>query len=260
MQLALVSVKGGVGKTTTAVNLAAALADKGKRVLLVDLDPQGCSSLHFGVERSNFSPSIADALLGRKDIQSVLRQTRVAGLDLATASTDLLDVADHAAQLREPDRLLEKLLDPVRSRYHYILIDCPSGINILSRNAIVAASHFLIPTPPQFLCYEGVDNLIDRCRRLAHRRGYRNQLLGILLTMVDGRSSYLRETALELRKRFGQQLLDSEVRVNVKLTEAAAKGQPVFATAPRSIGALAFRALAEEVVLRDDMTRATPAA
>jgi chromosome partitioning protein len=250
MIIAVVSKKGGVGKTTTTTSLAAAFAEKGQRVLLVDLDPQGSSSLFLGVDRADFAPSIADVLLGNTPAREVVRETSVDNLHLITASADLLHAEQSLGTLRSRERLLSKKLEPLRESYDLILIDCAPSLSLLPVNALVAADHFLIPTHAHFLALEGIQNLLSAIDRANARNASRAKLLGIVLTTVDYRVRVTRDNVARIRESFGDAVCAIEVRTNIRLAEAPEFGQTIFQYAPDSTGANAYRLLADELLMR----------
>ena len=257
MILAVVSKKGGVGKTTTAVNLAAALADRGHRVLLVDLDSQASASLSLGVPRSDLGPSVADALLSDVPMIDVIRSTRTPGLDLVTASVDLLSAETELGVFRHSGRQLRRALEPLERGYDYILLDSPPSVSLLPTNALTACHAFLMPVVPQFLAVTGVQSLLRYAERLQHREAdpRRTHLLGLVLTMVDYRTRATRLHVERLRRHYGAQVCGIEIRINVRLAEAPESGQTIFDYDPTATGAEAYRLLAEEVEMRADKIR-----
>jgi chromosome partitioning protein len=250
MITALISRKGGVGKTTTAVNLSAALAAQGFRVLLVDLDSQASASLSLGVERGRLAPSSADVLLGGVPVGDAVRPTTVPGLDLLTASVDLGQVDAELGKLRGREGRLRAALGPVASRYDFIFLDCASSLSLLAVNAVVAADHFIIPTVPQFLAVAGVENLIAAAERLAWDAGRRVRALGVLLTMVDFRTRAMRAHVDQIRTEHGPLTFAIAIRVNTRLAEAPEHGQTIFQYDPKATGAAAYKLLAEEYLIR----------
>ncbi|HVT59147.1 MAG TPA: ParA family protein [Thermoanaerobaculia bacterium] len=250
MITALISRKGGVGKTTTAVNLSAALAGLGQRVLLVDLDCQALASLSLGVARTALAPSAADVLLGGLPADQAVRQTAIAGLDLITASVDLGEADAELSQFRGREGRLRSALAPIAAAYDHVLLDCPSSLSLLPVNAIVAAGSFVVPVVPQFLSASGVRNLFAAAERIAWDSGGRNRPLGVLLTMVDYRTRATRETVDELRREYGSLVFAIEIRVNTRLAEAPRAGQTIFQFEPTAKGAIAYRLLADEFLLR----------
>lgn len=250
MIIALVSRKGGVGKTTTAVSLAAALARRGQQTLLVDLDSQGSASLSLGVPRGQFAPSAADILLNNVSADQAIRDTQLRGLDLITASADLASVDDRLSLVRNSHQVLGERLQNIRDRYDFIFLDCPPTLSFLSRNALVAADQFIIPVTPHYLATEGIQNLIGAAERLRFSNETRLSLMGILLTMVDYRTKLTRESVDRLRRAYRQQVFGIEIRVNVRLAEAPSYGQTIFEYEPASTGAIAYSLLAEELLLR----------
>ena len=250
MITAVVNRKGGVGKTTTAVNLAAAIAAQGLRVLLIDLDSQASTSLSLGVPRWALAPSMADVLLNSRPADDVVRATRVMGLHLMTASTDLSSMDRELGPQSNREGRLETALRPIRGRYEHILIDCPSVSSLAPLNALVAADSYIVPVVPHFLAIEGVRNLCASADRILGRLAAPSKLLGIVLTMVDYRAKATRQNVARMREEFGSDVFAVEIRTNTRLAEAPAAGQTIFEFDDSSTGADAYRLLAEEYLLR----------
>ncbi len=246
MITAVISKKGGVGKTTTSVNLSAALARLGKRVLVVDLDPNAGTSMSLGVPRAELGPSSADLLLRDVPAAALVRPTGAENLYLMTASVDLRGAEVELDKRSRKESVLAERLDRIRSDFDFVFLDCPSSIGLLTRNAIVAGDAFLIPVTPQFLAADGIEQLIGVARRVGLSAGRRPELAGILMTMADYRLKITRDVVSELRRRFGKQVFVVEVRTNVSLAEAPAQGQTIFQYRPDATGAKAYQLLAQE--------------
>jgi chromosome partitioning protein len=251
MRLALVNLKGGVGKTTTAVNLAAAFARSGLRSLVVDLDPQGSASLSFGVARDEEAgPSAAEVLTGKAEAAEAIRPTGTEGIDLLPASLRLAGLDLALARKHEPETLLKRALSPLRRRYDTILIDCPPGLTILSMNGLAAATAYLVPVVPHHLDMEALAGFLEVMDGARERLGKLPERLGILLTMVDHRTMVTDEVAQAIRKKYGQQVLKTEIPVNVRLAQAPALGRTIFDFESWSTGAYAYGRLGGEVLRR----------
>jgi chromosome partitioning protein len=248
--IALISRKGGVGKTTTAVNLSAALAQSGKRVLLVDLDSQASASLSLGVDRGALAPSVADVLAGGVAVGQAVRATATDGLHLITASVDLVHADADIARSRGREGRLRTALAPIAGAYDFIFLDCPPSLSLLPVNAVVASDAFLAPVVPQFLAASGITNLLAAAQRVAWDAGVRTRPLGVLLTMVDYRTRATRETIDLIRGELGSLVFAIEIRVNTRLAEAPRAGQTIFQFDPSATGAAAYQLLAEELLLR----------
>jgi chromosome partitioning protein len=248
--LAFVSRKGGVGKTTSVVSLAGALVRLGHRVLVVDLDSQASASRSLGVAREALAPSIHDVMFRGVPLADAVRETGVERLDLVTASADLLAIDLDLQNLRRRDETLADRLRPHVERWDWILLDCPPQLTGISRNAVVAADGYVVPTPPHFLAFEGIDVLADSATRLLHRFGRRDEMAGILLTMVDYRTAAARAHSAELRLKYGLRVFDTEIPVNVRLAETPALGRTIFESEPKASGANAYRMLAVELLHR----------
>lgn len=250
MILALLNNKGGVAKTTTAVNVAAALATLTPRVLLVDLDSQGSAGLSLGIPREGLSPSIADALLDNTPIASLIRPTSVDGLDIVTGSIDLADT--DVALYDNPERLyrLQTALEPIRKNYSYIIIDCPPSLSLLPLNALLASDAYIVPITPQYLAVEGLINLTAAVNKLSQGTGKQLALMGLVLTMVDYRTKATREVIEQIRQHYRSTVFTTEIRVNVRLSESPSFGQTIFQYDPSSTGAAAYKNLAGEIIER----------
>lgn len=250
MITAILSRKGGVGKTTTSVNLAAALAGQGFKVLLMDLDSQASTSLSLGVQRWSLAPSSADVLLNSYPITEAIRATRVTGLYLITASTDLTSLDRELGRLPRRESVLQEELEEVADSFDFVLIDCPAFPSLAPVNALMASDCYIVPAVPHYLATEGVRNVCASADRLCQRLGSPTRLLGVVLTMVDYRTRACRDNVRQIRDEFGERVFAVEIRTNIRLAEAPAQGQTIFEFDPSSPGAEAHRLLAEEFILR----------
>jgi chromosome partitioning protein len=248
--IAVVNSKGGVGKTTTSVNLAAALASPTRRILLVDLDSQAAASCWMGVKRSRLKPSAASCLLDDYPVLQAIRRTTTAHLDLITASTDLANADIALCDKPGREAALKQVLAPVRERYDAIVLDCPPGLSLLTVNSLVAADALIVPVLPRFLVVQHLPDLLAAVDKVRARLGSKPRLLGVLLMMVDSRRRSDRAACQRLRSEYKERVFTTEVPSSMACEEAPAAAETVLGFAPSSSAATAFRRLAAEVVLR----------
>jgi len=254
MILTVINNKGGTAKTTTAVSLSAALAMKGRRMLLVDLDSQASASLSLGIGRGNLAPSIADAILAGRGMTALIRRTGVDGLDIVSGSPDLADADLQLAKIQGRETRLKEALTPIRAGYDFIILDCPPSLGLMAVNSLVAADAFIVPTPPEYLALEGLIGLLDAVQKIHEGIGDACRLMGILLTKVDHRRKVTEEIIGVIRGHYGDQVFRTEVRVDVRLIEAPAFKQTIFQYDRGSAGAEAYHQLADEVIRRKGRT------
>jgi chromosome partitioning protein len=248
--IAVANQKGGVGKTTTAVNVSAALALHGYRTLLVDMDPQSSATTGVGCRVPPGDPSIYEALVGSSDAASVLRPSVVSELDVLPATRDLVGADIELVSLPRREHRLFDAIGRLRGGYEFVLIDCPPSLSLLTINALRAADGVLVPLQAEYYALEGLTGLLDTIGRVRETLNPDLQLDGLLLTMFDRRNTLARQVEEEVRTHFGDRVLHTVVPRNVRLSESPSHGLPVLLYDSTSRGATAYKAVAGELVAR----------
>ena len=248
--LAVVNQKGGVGKTTTSINLAASLAKTRRRVLLIDLDPQGNATMGSGINKEQAYPTTYEVLIGVAGINETLLPTE-GGYTLAPANGQLSGAELELINLDRRERRLRIALDSLEDKFDYVLIDCPPSLNLLTVNALVAAQSVLIPMQCEYYALEGLTALVGTIRRIRETLNPRLEIEGLLRTMFDSRNTLANEVSAQLGQHFGDKLYRTIIPRNVRLAEAPSYGKPVISYDMHSSGAQAYLALAGEMLRRE---------
>ncbi|MGM9540789.1 ParA family protein [Anaerovibrio sp.] len=245
--IAVANQKGGVGKTTTSVNLSAALAELGKKVLLIDCDPQGNATSGLGIAKEELELSIYDALVNDADINDIVISTEF-GLDIVPAVMDLAGAEVELVNVEDKQYRLKKAVATIKDKYDYILMDCPPSLGHVTLNALTAADSVLLPLQCEFYALEGLSQLLSTVQLVQEQLNDSLRIEGLVLTMYDSRTNLAEQVVEEVKTHFPDMVYATKIPRNVRLSEAPSFGKPIFAYAASSKGAQAYMSLAEEVV------------
>jgi len=248
--LAVTNQKGGVGKTTTSVNLAAGLAQSGMRVLLVDLDPQGNATMGSGIDKRTLKTSTYQVLLGFATTDSARQKSESGGYDLIPANRDLAGAEVELVELEHRESRLKAALQPLASQYDFILLDCPPALNLLTINGLVAADAVMIPMQCEYYALEGLSDLINTIKKIRQHLNPKLEIEGLLRTMFDPRNTLAQEVSAQLQEHFGDKLYATVIPRNVRLAEAPSFGAPAVSLDRECKGSQAYMALAGEILSR----------
>lgn len=244
--IAVVNQKGGVGKTTTAVNLTAALTEAGRRVLLCDFDPQANATSGLGLNKKNLKYSVYDVIINQIPTEQAIQSTKYG--DVLPSSPDLAGAAVELLSIPNPNGQLKAALERVQDKYDLILIDCPPSLELLTLNGLMAAEGILVPVQCEYYALEGLTDLMATLRMVKKRLNPRLEIFGVALTMFDGRTNFSTQVAQEVRRHFPGKVCANVIPRNVRLAEAPSHGLPVTVYDRNSRGAVAYRAMAEEIM------------
>ena len=245
--IAVANQKGGVGKTTTSVNLSAAFAEMGKRVLLIDCDPQGNATSGLGIEKDGLELSIYDALINDTPMEEIILQTQF-GLDMVPSVMDLAGAEVELVNLDDKQYRLKKAVELIKDKYDYILVDCPPSLGHVTLNALTAADSVLLPLQCEFYALEGLSQLLSTVQLVQEQLNGDLRIEGLVLTMYDSRTNLAEQVVEEVKTHFPDMVYATKIPRNVRLSEAPSFGKPIFAYASSSKGAQAYMSLAEEVI------------
>ncbi len=244
--ISVTNQKGGVGKTTTCVNLASYVADSGKRVLLIDMDPQGNACTSLGVEISKDQKSIYEVLLGDVDIKEAIYPSVLKRLDVIPSTVDLAGAEVDLVYVDNRENVLKEAIKTIKDSYDYIFIDCPPSLGLLTVNALTATDTIIIPIQCEYFALVGLGQLMNTVRLIKKHLNPDIEIEGVLLTMKDNRSNLVSQVAEEIRKYFGQKVYDTFIPRNIRLAESPSHGMPILLYDSKSKGALAYKGLCEE--------------
>lgn len=250
--IAFSNQKGGVGKTTTAINLAAYVAITGRKVLLIDFDPQGNATSGYGIEKNELELTSYDVLMGDNTAQEVIRQTMIPNLWILPSNSDLAGAEVDLVAVPARESALKRAITPIKDNYDYIFIDCPPSLGLLTLNAMVACDSVIIPIQSEFFALEGVSQLLNTLKIVKQRLNPQISINGVVLTMYDTRTILSKQVTTEIYKYFSEKIYTIPVPRNVKLVESPSFGIPIVLHAPRSNGAMAYQALAKQFLEREE--------
>ncbi|MDO4553003.1 MAG: AAA family ATPase [Bacillota bacterium] len=253
--IAIFNQKGGVGKTTTNINLAACLALYGKKVLILDIDPQGNTTSGVGISKKALTKTTYEVLIGQLEPEEVIMETRVANLDIMPASVQLAGAEIELVQLEGREKRLKKALDKVKGKYDYIFIDCPPSLGLLTINSLTAVDSVLIPIQCEFYALEGVSQLMSTVELVKRSLNKELKIQGVILSMFDGRTNLSLQVVEEVKKYFGGKVYATVIPRNVRLAEAPSYGMPITEYDPRSAGAAAYMEFAREFLELEEEER-----
>lgn len=250
--ISFINQKGGVGKTTTCVNMASYLAVMGKKVLLVDLDPQGNASSSVGVLKEEKPKTIYHAIVDENYIEDIVIKTKVDGLDVVPSDVDLAGAEIELVQMNNREKVLKKVIERVAGSYDYICIDCPPSLGLLTVNALTASDSVVIPIQCEYFALDGVTQLMYTIKLVKQHLNPGLDIEGIVLTMRDARSNLSAQVAEDVKKHFKDRVYETSIPRNVRLAEAPSYGEPIHVYDPKSSGAFAYKLLTEEFLKRNN--------